>query len=183
MMITSGVTYRYVLESPVGNLLIGSDGEALRELRFTEVCPDSGDTASGGRAGIGANWSLLREVDRQLTAYFAGELEQFTVPVAGRGTDFQRRVWAELVTIPYGTTASYGEIAKRLGLPPGASRAVGLANGANPIAIVVPCHRVIGANGALVGYAGGVERKRYLLDLESRRAIQTGLFQTTGLTP
>ena len=90
-------------------------------------------------------------------------------PLRGTGTDFQQRVWERLREIPFGTTASYGEIASRLGMPPGASRAVGLANGANPLAIVVPCHRVIGADGSLTGYAGGLERKRYLLGLESAK--------------
>jgi methylated-DNA-[protein]-cysteine S-methyltransferase len=100
----------------------------------------------------------------------------FDLPVARRGTAFQQRVWSELEKIPYGTTSSYGEIAARLGLPMGASRAVGTANGSNPIAIVVPCHRVIGANGKLVGYAAGLERKKYLLDLESATDGRPALF-------
>lgn len=119
---------------------------------------------------------LLAAVEEQLRAYFAGKQQEFSVPMAASGTDFQKRVWAELVRIPYGATASYGEIAKRLGLPSGASRAVGLANGRNPIAILVPCHRVIGANGKLVGYAGGLERKKQLLNLEASHAGQAALF-------
>ena len=104
----------------------------------------------------------------QLAAYFAGELTVFDLPLDLRGTDFQRRVWAALREIPYGRTRTYGELATALGAP-SASRAVGLANGRNPISIVVPCHRVVGASGSLTGYAGGVDRKRALLDLEACR--------------
>jgi methylated-DNA-[protein]-cysteine S-methyltransferase len=103
---------------------------------------------------------------RQLRAYFAGELQEFDLPLAPVGTTFQMAVWDQLRTIGYGETASYGEIAHRLGRSTTASRAVGLANGRNPIAIVIPCHRVIGANGTLIGYAGGLERKQTLLGLE-----------------
>ncbi len=103
----------------------------------------------------------------QLDAYFTGKLRQFSVPLDLRGTDFQRRVWEVLRDIPYGETRSYGEVARTLGLP-NASRAVGLANGANPISIIIPCHRVIGVNGKLVGYGGGLHRKQALLDLEAR---------------
>lgn len=111
----------------------------------------------------------------QLREYFAGERHEFDLPLAPAGTDFQRRVWAVLREIPYGHTTSYGQVAARLGMAPGASRAVGAANGANPIAIVVPCHRVVGADGTLTGYAGGLERKRTLLDLE-RAATAPALF-------
>lgn len=103
----------------------------------------------------------------ELDAYFARKLRQFSVFLDIHGTDFQRRVWAALQDIPYGETRSYGEIARALGHPT-ASRAVGLANGANPISIIIPCHRVIGANGKLVGYGGGLQKKRALLDLEAR---------------
>jgi methylated-DNA-[protein]-cysteine S-methyltransferase len=105
------------------------------------------------------------EVVHQLEEYFAGDRTQFDLPVALAGTAFQRRVWAALREIPYGETVSYGQLAERLGQP-AASRAVGLANGKNPIGIIVPCHRVVGANGDLTGYGGGIERKRFLLDLE-----------------
>jgi len=105
-------------------------------------------------------------VTGQLDAYFAGTLTQFEVPIRLDGTDFQRRVWALLQEIPYGETISYGELARRLGNP-GASRAVGLANGRNPIAVIVPCHRVIGVNGTLTGYGGGLDRKEWLLDHEA----------------
>ena len=109
---------------------------------------------------------LLLEAADQLTAYFDGELREFDLPLAPRGTDFQRRVWDAVSAIPYGATASYSEIAAEV-CTPAACRAVGAANGRNPLAIVVPCHRVIGAAGALTGYGGGLDRKRALLDLEA----------------
>ncbi|RLV56635.1 methylated-DNA--[protein]-cysteine S-methyltransferase [Aeromicrobium phragmitis] len=109
---------------------------------------------------------LLDRAEAQLEAYFGKELREFDLPIANDGTEFQQRVWNALRAIPYGQTATYGEIAARLGYAPGISRAVGAANGANPIPIVVPCHRVIGSNGTLTGYAGGIERKRVLLELE-----------------
>ena len=114
---------------------------------------------------------LLDRAEEQLTAYFAGELTDFDLPLASEGSEFQKKVWAELRRIPYGETASYGDIARRLGYEPVISRAVGAANGANPIPIIVPCHRVIGADGKMTGFGGGVERKKILLDLE-----QPGLF-------
>ncbi|MBO0838982.1 MAG: methylated-DNA--[protein]-cysteine S-methyltransferase, partial [Actinobacteria bacterium] len=103
----------------------------------------------------------------QLDAYFAGELTEFSLPLAPAGTQFQRQVWAALQQIPYGQTWSYGQLAEKIGNP-AAVRAVGLANGRNPIAVVIPCHRVIGADGSLTGYGGGLDRKRFLLDLEAR---------------
>jgi methylated-DNA-[protein]-cysteine S-methyltransferase len=106
------------------------------------------------------------DVRRQLSEYFDGERDEFDVPLAMTGTPFQRRVWQALQRIPYGETTTYGELARRLGRP-SASRAVGLANGRNPIAVIVPCHRVIGSDGSLTGYGGGVERKRLLLELEA----------------
>lgn len=106
-----------------------------------------------------------RELESQLGDYFAGRRQGFSLPLALEGTPFQLRVWAELLKIPYGQTLSYGELARRLG-DPGLSRAVGAANGANPVSLLVPCHRVIGGNGTLTGYAGGLERKRGLLALE-----------------
>ena len=111
----------------------------------------------------------LPEARAQLHAYATGDLQEFSLPLDERGSAFQLRVWAALRTIPYGTTCSYGEIATLIGADPAvASRAVGLANGANPHAIVTPCHRVLGADGSLVGYAGGLHAKRWLLDLEAR---------------
>ncbi|KAA9014252.1 methylated-DNA--[protein]-cysteine S-methyltransferase [Sphingobium limneticum] len=111
---------------------------------------------------------MLAQAATELTAYFAGDLQIFTVPLDFRGTDFQRQVWAALCTIPFGETRSYGAIARAIGHPT-ASRAVGAANGRNPISIIAPCHRVIGTNGALTGFAGGVEVKRWLLDFEQSR--------------
>ncbi len=113
---------------------------------------------------------LLCEAVRQLRAYFAGELKEFRLPLEMAGTDFQKRVWASLLEIPYGETRSYSQIAQAIGAPM-AVRAVGAANGENPIAIVVPCHRVIGANGKLTGYGGGLDLKRRLLDMEQGRRL------------
>lgn len=147
-------------DSPIGPLLIvaGADG-----LRAVEFAPFPEGDAEGVRDDAAA---LLVEAVRQLRAYFAGELQEFDLPLAPRGTDYQHRVWQALRQVPYGQTATYAEIAARLGQPRGASRAVGLANGRNPIPVVVPCHRVIGADGTLTGYAGGLARKQTLLDLE-----------------
>ena len=155
------------LDSPVGDLLLTSDGIALTGLYLNDATPPAGAVEDG---------APFAEVIAEFDAYFAGELTAFTVPVAPRGTPFQERVWAALMTIPHGTTISYGEQARRLGVP-NASRAVGAANGRNPVSIVVPCHRVVGGNGALTGYGGGLERKKWLLDFEaqrSRAAIASG---------
>ncbi len=149
-----------VMESPVGPIRLAADEEAITSVMFADL-----DTAVTDPDAEVA--PLLGEARRQLRGYFSGSVRTFDLPLARRGTVFQRRVWSELEKIPYGVTSSYGEIAGRLGLPMGASRAVGTANGANPIAIVVPCHRVIGAKGKLVGYAAGLERKKFLLNLES----------------
>ncbi len=155
------VEYREV-PSPIGPLLLLGNGEQLTALHL----PESGRTPP-----IDPSWTaaadvgVLAEAARQLGEYFAAERNTFDLPLAAEGTDFQRRVWAALRTIPYGATASYGEIAEQIGSPK-ASRAVGLANGRNPISIVVPCHRVIGADGSLTGYGGGLPAKRALLDLE-----------------
>jgi methylated-DNA-[protein]-cysteine S-methyltransferase len=127
------------------------------------------------RPGQHPDWqqddALFASVARQLEAYFAGDCSDFSVQLALSGTAFQRQVWQGLQAIPHGTTISYGELARRLGVP-GAARAVGLANGHNPVGIIVPCHRVIGANGALTGYGGGLDRKRWLLDHEQRHGGQ-----------
>ena len=149
------------LSTPIGSLLLAGDEHALTALHLPGR---HGDTAG-----------LIRDDDRfaletrQLDEYFAGERTSFDISMRMEGGEFQRRVWAELEQIPYGETASYGEVARRVGAPT-ASRAVGAANGRNPIAIVVPCHRVIGASGSLTGYGGGLECKRALLDLEAGRA-------------
>ncbi|EID11685.1 methylated-DNA--protein-cysteine methyltransferase [Mycolicibacterium phlei RIVM601174] len=141
--------------------LAGRDGRVMH-LRMTD------QTYEPSRDGWIPDERAFPEAVEQLEAYFAGELSEFDLELELVGTDFQRRVWAALLTIPYGETRSYGEIARQIGAP-GASRAVGLANGHNPISIIVPCHRVIGANGSLTGYGGGLERKRLLLDMEKRR--------------
>ncbi len=144
--------------SPVGELLLVTDGRAITAIGFEPYEPPI--------APRDDHHPVLRQAAEELAEYFAGEREEFDLPLAPVGTEFQHRVWDQLRQIPYGTTVSYGDIARRMGLVPGASRAVGLANGRNPIPIVVPCHRVVGANGSLTGYAGGVDRKRTLLDLE-----------------
>ena len=154
--------YAY-LNSPVGTLLLACDSSGLRRIKF----PNPGGPARP-RPEWREDWSCLAEPIRQLRAYFAGDLESFDLPLAPEGTAFQQRVWSELCTIPYGGTISYGELAKRIGNPK-ASRAVGLANGSNPIPIVIPCHRVIGANGKLTGYGGGLAVKEKLLALEQRQ--------------
>jgi methylated-DNA-[protein]-cysteine S-methyltransferase len=152
---------RYSLyDSPVGELLLTGDGDALTGLYFP-----SGSKAAAAQADWRRDDGLFAPVVRELDAYFAGELTAFSIGLAPRGTDFQRRVWDLLLGIPYGTTTTYGALAAELG-GPRVSRAVGLANGSNPIAIIIPCHRVIGANGKLTGYGGGIERKQFLLALE-----------------
>lgn len=157
-------TTRYdLLSSPMGTLLLVGDGEALTGLHMGV---DDGYTPENdGVSGWRRDPEAFRDTVEQLRAYFAGELREFDVRLAPAGSTFQLRVWRALTTIPYGQTASYGDIAKAVGYPNG-SRAVGMANNRNPISVIVPCHRVIGANGALVGYGGGLERKEHLLRLE-----------------
>lgn len=147
-----------VHDSPLGPLTLVSDGAALTHLLFDNARVQASDVARGSD-------QVIDQARRELDAYFAGRLRTFALPVRPHGTAFQERVWSELVKIPYGATRSYGALAAALGAPK-ASRAVGLANGRNPIAIVIPCHRVIGGNGALTGYGGGIERKRFLLATE-----------------
>jgi methylated-DNA-[protein]-cysteine S-methyltransferase len=151
----------HVVGSPIGRLLLTGDGRALTGLWML-----GGRQQARGMAGLTPAPGAFTEVTDQLEAYFAGRLKEFSVPLAPAGTPFQLAVWAELTTIGYGSTRSYRDIARALGKGPGAARAVGLANGANPISVIVPCHRVIGRNGSLTGYGGGLERKEMLLRLE-----------------
>lgn len=144
------------MDSPIGGLRIRTSAGLVTAIDFGASRPRHSRVAD----------PLLDLAEQQLGEYFGGERTTFDLPLANDGTEFQKKVWGELVRIPYGETASYGDIARRLGYEPVISRAVGAANGANPIPIVVPCHRVIGADGSLTGYAGGLERKRTLLDLE-----------------
>ena len=155
-----------VIDSPVGELRVVEHHGAITAIEFSPFRP-VGQSADGRPRGERQDdHPLLVEAARQLTAYFDRDLKEFDLPLAPEGSAFQRRVWDQLLGIGWGQTASYGEIAHRLGMTNAASRAVGLANGRNPIPIVIPCHRVIGANGTLTGYAGGLERKQLLLSLE-----------------
>ena len=148
------------IDSPIGELLLTAEGGALTRLYMSPF-------------GVDPAWehdpAALAEPARQLREYFAGERTEFELALDAAGTDFQRRVWERLVAIPYGETTTYGELALELG-DPRKVRAVGMANGRNPISIIVPCHRVIGADGTLVGYGGGLERKRILLAHEAEVA-------------
>jgi methylated-DNA-[protein]-cysteine S-methyltransferase len=148
-----------ILDSPLGEIAVAGDGDAVTGLWFTP--PPALLDAERDDVGFG-------RVARQLDEYFAGRRREFDVPVRLDGSPFERRVWREVRAIPYGQTASYGEIARRIGRP-GAARAVGLANARNPVCVIVPCHRVVGADGSLTGYSGGLERKRALLTLEGAR--------------
>ncbi len=161
------MTYYSFYNSPIGKLLLTSDGENLTGLYLNEFSFE---------IIIRTDWrednelSLFLETKEQLSGYFNGTLTSFNLPLSMEGTEFQQKVWRELKKIPYGITISYKELAFRIDKPK-ASRAVGLANGRNPIPIIVPCHRVIGANGNLVGYGGGIDRKKSLLMLE--QAVKT----------
>jgi methylated-DNA-[protein]-cysteine S-methyltransferase len=152
----------HTVGSPIGTLLLTGDGHALTGLYMLDADRHSAQVETA----LTPSPEPFREVAAQLEAYFAGELKEFTVPLAPSGTAFQLEVWTELTNIPYGSTVSYGDIARALGKRPVAARAVGLANGANPISVIVPCHRVIGSDGSLTGYGGGLERKELLLRLE-----------------
>lgn len=158
------MTYYTYADSPFGPLLLTGNGEALTGLYMDGQRHGPGVAPEWRRADHREPFARARA---ELEAYFAGLGTTFTVPLAPFGTAFQSRVWEELRRIPYGETISYGELARRIGAP-AASRAVGLANGRNPIGIVIPCHRVIGAGGRLVGYGGGLDRKSFLLALETR---------------
>jgi methylated-DNA-[protein]-cysteine S-methyltransferase len=150
------------IASPVGDLTLVAGGAGLIAILWE--ADDPGRVRTGDRLEH-PDHPLLLETQRQLGAYFDGTLRRFTVPLDFHGTAFQRSVWAALLTIPFGETRSYGDIARQIGRPT-ASRAVGAANGRNPISIIAPCHRVIGATGKLTGFAGGLRAKEYLLTLE-----------------
>lgn len=167
------MNYYTHVESPLQTLTLTTNGTEITGLFLNSTWPAPQDKA---------DWTRQDDIDpfvmarRQLNAYFDGHLKVFNLPIKMEGTPFQKQVWEELTRIPYGVTISYGELARRIGAP-GASRAVGLANGRNPISIIVPCHRVVGANGKLTGYSGGLSNKQALLALEaSARACPDSLF-------
>jgi len=151
-------TYWTTLDSPIDSLLLVGDDSGLRSLWMAPHTPPTGARYDP---------AALADVAAQLAEYFAGERLAFDLPLAPAGTPFQLKVWMALRDIPYGRTTTYGELAAEIGQPT-ASRAVGLANGRNPLAVIVPCHRVIGRDGTLTGFGGGLDRKRWLLEHESR---------------
>jgi methylated-DNA-[protein]-cysteine S-methyltransferase len=170
MTSNSSLTRAHVIvDSPVGQLTLVAEQGRLSGL-FMDRQRHAPDWAGLGIQGAAAD-EPFASAAAQLAAYFSGELTAFDLPIAPAGTPFQLRVWDALRTIPYGQTLTYGQLASRIGSP-AASRAVGLANGRNPISVVVPCHRVIGADGSLTGYGGGLQRKQFLLDLE--RSVADG---------
>ncbi len=158
------MAYSYrTMNSPVGTLTLIASERGLAAILWEDDDPERVPQKPLERD---ETHPLLIETERQLTQYFAGELKTFSVPLDFAGTDFQKKVWTALTTIPFGETRSYGEIAQQIGSPK-AVRAVGAANGRNPISIIAPCHRVIGANGKLTGFAGGLKAKAFLLGIES----------------
>lgn len=159
------MTYVYkIIETPLGKLKLVASERGLAAVLWEN---DDPRRVRLGPQVENANNKLLKEAEKQLHAYFKGELKKFTVPLDFNGTDFQKSVWAALLTIPFGETRSYAEIARQIGRPD-ASRAVGAANGRNPISIIAPCHRVVGSDGRLTGFAAGLEAKDELLKLEGR---------------
>ena len=164
------MNYQY-LDTPIGTLLIAGDERAIHKIEF----PDNGKAGQPEAGWTESARGPVADAVRQLREYFSGTRTEFDLPLAPQGTAFQRGVWKRLEEIPYGETISYGELAKRVGNPK-ASRAVGAANGQNPIPIVIPCHRVIGANGKLTGFGGGLPTKEKLLNLE-RTADKRGWTQ------
>jgi methylated-DNA-[protein]-cysteine S-methyltransferase len=158
-----GYVYK-VIASPVGKLKLIASANGLSAILWEN---DDPRRVPLGPMKVDPDNEFLKETEKQLNAYFDGRLKKFTVPLDFKGTDFQKSVWTALLTIPFGETRSYGEIARQIGRPQ-ASRAVGAANGRNPISIIAPCHRVLGSNGKLTGFAGGLEAKDQLLKLEGR---------------
>ena len=161
----SMTTYYHYHTTPIGKLLLAGNEEYLSQLGFP-----SGSMARKHKKGWVKDSSPFKEVMFQLDSYFDGELKDFELPLAPVGTEFQQTVWDALREIPYGETWSYGELAKHIGKPK-ASRAVGAANGMNPIPVIIPCHRVIGINGKLTGFGGGIKIKRFLLSLETKDIV------------
>jgi len=155
--------YQIKVESPLGILILKSDGQAVTEISFSEEDQE-----------IQNSCAVLESCQEQLNDYFAGKLVSFDLPLKPEGTEFQQKVWTELLKIPYGETITYMELAVRLG-DIKAIRAVGTANGRNPIAIIIPCHRVIGAGNKLTGYAGGIWRKKALLELEMKHSVRKNM--------
>ena len=158
------------IDSPVGPLMLAADDTALRHIEFRDNCHPA-----DRRDWHGGDNEVLQAAQQQLGEYFAGRRRVFDLPLAPHGTDFQCTVWRALADIPYGSTISYAQLAQRLGNPNG-TRAVGAANGRNPLPIVLPCHRVIGADGGLTGFGGGLPTKEFLLRLEGALPEQSGLF-------
>lgn len=150
----------FFYDTPVGKLCIGEEDDSITRVTWSKVPQEY----------IQEETELILSCKIQLEEYFAGNRKQFDLPLAPKGTDFQKRVWKALTDIPYGETRTYGEIAAAVGSPK-AARAVGMANNKNPIGIIVPCHRVVGADGKLVGYAGGMEKKEWLLNLEQEKRL------------
>jgi methylated-DNA-[protein]-cysteine S-methyltransferase len=175
----TAIIYYTCIDSPLGRMLVRGDEEFVTGLFMP---------GHKGSPGPDVSWqesdTPFAAVREQLAEYFAGERQQFDVPLKLAGTPFQRRVWQELVRIPFGTTITYGQLAQRVGQPT-ASRAVGHANSRNPISIIVPCHRVIGADGKLTGYAGGVDKKQWLLAWERSATVAEprSLFDAAGISP
>jgi methylated-DNA-[protein]-cysteine S-methyltransferase len=172
---TSTRTDLTLIASPIGDILLSTDGRAVTGL-FMNPPSDRIDPAATRRPAD----AFAKAAAQQLRDYFEGARRQFELPIVFRGTPFQERAWKGLLTIPYGETISYAELARRIGAA-GSARAVGTALGRNPVAIIVPCHRVIGSSGSLVGFGGGLDRKRWLLELE--RATCPGLFEPVSRTP
>ena len=171
----SALFYTAIDDSPVGPLLLAGDTAALHVLAFGMPAGGRNERQISRPREIDAAWQpdtkgVLTDVRNELERYFAGQLRAFTTRLAFNGTPFQNAVWQELTRIPYGETISYLDLANRIQNPK-AVRAVGMANGANPIAIIVPCHRVIGSNGSLTGFGGGIPTKRALLELEKGQRV------------
>lgn len=156
--------YAAIMNTAMGSLLIKADDSSITSIHFlndSQTLPELVDNA------------IIDQCITELGEYFAGKRVTFDLPLAPKGTDFQKSVWQQLLKIPYGNTTSYGEIAQQIGNPK-AARAIGLANNRNPIPIIIPCHRVVGSNGSLTGYAGGLENKSYLLKLEGKKLATSG---------